>query len=191
MNQCRDASVCPANALPGSDYCAQHTGKPSRAEVAKGHREAAAVLDDELEEALSYTSPPGFVLPRQSLDRESLLTFRHGGEIGKAGGFGNDTLIGETQRPFIPKGLMLWNVGYLQVEAALIGTDLQLVCSFGKVPAAWFATQQSFEAVVLAQRAGDAAGWGHWRTVHPGVYVRLQFDGPAAHVRALMWGLST
>jgi hypothetical protein len=127
----------------------------------------------------------------RSFEVEALLPFRHGGELGAGAYLSNEWLIAETQRPFFPKGLMLWNAGGLEVSAAFIGTNLELVCGFGSVPAAWFATQQSFEAVVAAQKAGAAAGWGHWTPVHPGVLVRLQFNGPAAHVRALLWGLTT
>jgi hypothetical protein len=187
MNQCRDASVCPANALPGSDYCAQHTGKPSRAEVEAQHEAAA-------EAAYPPPTPWGrFYLPPQSFDVQSLLTFRVASEFyPHHGGEGERVLVGETQKPFMPKGLMLWNVGDLQVAAALIGTNLQLLCSFGKVPARWWSTQQSFDDVVRALAEGkEAASWGTWGTVHPGVLVRLQFDGDASAVRAVMWGLST
>jgi len=142
-------------------------------------RELAPALYGERGRRLYASTAP------RSFDVEALLPFRPGGE------FSNGWLVAETQKPFLPKGLMLWNAEGLQVSAAYVGTNLELVCGFGSVPAAWFATQQSFEAVVAAQKAGDAAGWGHWSVVHPGVLVRLQFDGPAAHVRALLWGLTT
>lgn len=118
-------------------------------------------------------------LTHGSLDVEALLPFALSGTC---------ELRAEPQKPFLPMGLMLWDVGVLNVSAALVSTTLQLVCSFGAVPARWFATQQSFDAVMRAQRAGDAATWGHWTVAHPGQLVRLQFDGPANRVQALMWG---
>lgn len=127
---------------------------------------------------LATFEPPAL---RGSFDVEALVPFeRRDGNV--------FVLIAAPQKPFLPRGLMLWDVGLLNVSAALIGRDLQLVCAFGDVPARWFNVQKSFEAVVLAQSAGDAAGWGHWTTCYPGQLIQLRFDGPASRVQALMWG---
>ena len=124
-----------------------------------------------------------------TLDREALLPFAVDGER---------TLRAEPQRPFVPRGLMLWNAAGLSVEAAIIGRDMQLVVACGKVPAQWFASSQSFEQVTKALAEGNAPGrgWGHWNPLYPGVLVRLEFDGLVAGmqrsqpVQALMWGLT-
>lgn len=121
---------------------------------------------------------------RQSWEVEALLPF----EVAKGGD--GAVLIAQPQKPFMPRGLMLWDVGLLNVSAALVGRDLQLVCSFGNVPARWFNVQKSFDAIVLAQTVGDAAAWGYWTPCHPGQQIHLRFDGPASRVQALMWGLT-
>jgi len=113
------------------------------------------------------------------VDVEALLPFEHESST---------SLVAMPQKPFLPLGLMLWDVGLLNVKAALVGRELQLVCAFCNVPARWFNVQKSFEAVVLAQSAGDAAAWGCWTHAHPGQVVRLIFDGPCDRVQALMWG---
>jgi len=151
--QCADASVCPANALPGSDFCAAHLGK------------------------------------RGGGDDEALLPFDFEPKRNPS------MLIARVQRPFTPKGLMLWNVDGLDIEAILLGRDLQLVCSFGRIPAAWFAVSQSFEQVVqsFADGKDPGKGWGRWSTAWPGGEIQLRFDNVpggilADNVRALMWG---
>lgn len=101
------------------------------------------------------------------------------------------TLIARPQRPFQTRGLMLWDVGTLQLEAVLTSTTLELVCAFGPVPARWFTVAESFEQLELAVRDGkEPPGWGTWSTAHPGQIIRLHFDGPCAAVQALMWGLT-
>jgi hypothetical protein len=103
------------------------------------------------------------------------------------------TLESQPQKPFKPRGLMLWNAAHLNVEAMTIGRDQQLVVSFGKVPALWFMQSQTYEQVVAAHAEGKepGRGWGHWDQLYPGILVRLQFDGLVDGVRALMWGYST
>ena len=177
-----DGSRCELLAVSGP-WCEVHS-QPSLRRPAAQLTFAEQLDAEEAAAGLDYPPRP------RPLAVEALLPFRHGGEF--AGRYSNEWLVAETQKPFQPKGLMLWHADGLEVSAAYIGTNLELVCGFGSVPAAWFATQQSFEAVVAAQKAGKAAAaWGHWSPVHPGVLVRLQFSGPAAHVRALLWGLTT
>jgi len=177
--QCKDASVCPANALPGSDYCAHHTGKPRGADL-----EIADLIGDDGGDDDSRRRSHRFVLPPPALDREALLPF----EV--RGGW---TLMASPQKPFKPRGLMLWNAAHLSVEAMVIGVTHQVVASFAKVPALWFMTSQNYEQVVAARAEGKepGQGWGSWDAVYPGMLVRLDFDGPAADVKALMWGYST
>ena len=129
-------------------------------------------------------SLPRFTVPRPDMNVEALLAFEYDHPQ-------SPLLVAKPQKPFQPRGLMLWDVGLLNVQAALIGTNHELLCSFGLVPARWFAVQQSFDAVMRAQNAGDAAAWGHWSVCHPGMLVRLVFDGPADRVKALMWGHSS
>lgn len=121
-------------------------------------------------------------------DEETLLPFEAGGTRKLP----NHILIAETHRVFKPRGLMIWNAGELQVQAVYLGRNVEVLCSFGKVPAAWWESARTFEAVVsmLANGQQPGAAWGTWSQIYPGQQVRLEFDGPAAHVRALMWGHS-
>lgn len=112
---------------------------------------------------------------------EGLLTFEPNGPT---------TLLANAQRVFRPQGLMLWGVKDHNVESALIGRNLELVASFGLVPAAWFAVSANYDQVVrsFAEGKDPGRGWGSWSTVYPGQQVRLIFDRDARDVRALMWG---
>jgi len=129
------------------------------------------------------------------LDREALLPFVNDGY----GGAIDRTLSASPQKPFRPRGLMLWNAAHLSVEAVIIGNQHQVLVSFGKVPALWFMTSQTYEQVVSARAEGKepGQGWGSWDALYPGIMVRLLFDGPlvgpsAEHdVKAVMWGHST
>jgi hypothetical protein len=121
----------------------------------------------------------------QRLDHQALLTFERAtadGRIWQA----------QPMKPFQPRGLMLWDVGTLQLEAMVIGRDDQMRVSFGRVPARWFTVAQSFEQLAESVLAGvEPPSWGHWDPLYPGLLVRLVFDGPADDVQALMWGLSS
>ena len=93
------------------------------------------------------------------------------------------------QRVFKPRGLLLWDVGRLSLDLLLIGNDLQLMCSFGPLPARWFTTADSFDAIAKSVADGkEPPAWGDWSAVLPGVLVRLRFDGPAPNAQAVMWG---
>jgi hypothetical protein len=201
---------CPRNAIEGSDRCELHQQRivaaaPAPATVPDPAPSTDPVPlgdlllggDDELRElfgndldfpshigrrrrALAHVKPPQ--------PREGLLTFDPPYAPGTL------TLTASPQRPFKPRGLMLWNVGEIEVEAALIGNQGQLVASCGRIPGQWFATSQNFEQVCEALKAGKepARGWGDWDALYPGVLVRLTFSYPvdafSPHVRALMWG---
>jgi hypothetical protein len=95
----------------------------------------------------------------------------------------------ECQRIFKPKGLLLWDVGRASLQMLTIGTNSQLICSFGPLPARWFTTADSFDAVAKAVASGkQPAAWGSWDIVQPGVLVRLHFDEPVPLAQAVMWG---
>lgn len=120
-----------------------------------------------------------------SLDFEALLTFEPESQ------YSDYVLTGRPQKPFLPRGLMLWGVAGMNLRAALVSVHDTINIGCGLVPAEWFATSQSFEQVLKAHAEGNGPGrgWGHWPTVHPGQMVRLLFDRPlSGSVRALMWG---
>lgn len=146
-----------------------------------GHDAAAAVVSaDQAWDAADYHAR--VALPRERTERQGLLTFEHEP--------GSPYWLCTPQRSFAPKGLMLWDVGSLQLRAMTLGRDHALVSSCGLVPARWFAVQQSFADVVKALESGnEAAAWGTWKTVYPGILIQLEFDGPCDHIQALMWGL--
>ena len=126
-----------------------------------------------------------FATTKPRYDRQSLLTFERATADGRI-------LQAQPMRPFLPRGLMLWDVGTLQLEAMVIGRDDQLVVSFGRVPARWFTVAQSFEQLAASVLGGvEPPSWGEWDPLYPGLIVRLVFDGPTDGLQALMWGLSS
>lgn len=121
----------------------------------------------------------------EELSDESLLLFERDGRYGRT------TLLANVQRYFKPRGLMLWDVGTLQLSATLIGNvDGVVLASYGMLPARWFTVAQSFEQVRTAMTEGKepATGWGDWNCMYPGIQVRLIFDGDCSAVQAVMWG---
>lgn len=211
---------CPRNAVEGSDRCELHQMRvvaaaplpapavpavPPGAVASQEAYDLAGLMlgdDDELRDLLGgdLDLPPR--MRRRSLarikppePREALLTF-DGGSYGP----NSRVLVAHPQRPFKPRGLMLWNAEHLNVEAAIIGNSEQIIASCGSVPARWFMTSQNYEQVVAALEAGNepGRGWGTWDVLRPGILCRLIFDGPVTgaassskDVRALMWGHST
>jgi hypothetical protein len=164
--QCRCVDFCPRNALAGSDFCDEHQPR------------VVAVVPPVLVPAPAL--PPGAIASKPKLDVEALMPFEASG---------GQTLLASPQKPFKPRGLMLWDAPpSLNVECIVIGNMHQVLVAYGKVPALWFQQAQTFEQVVAARAAGqEPASWGSWDALYPGVMVRLEFDGPA-NVRAVMWG---
>lgn len=213
---------CPRNAEEGSEFCDQHqprivAASPSPPVVVPstppgpswvvpagavaspaayaltanllGDDAEFAALDAELDEAerVAGLGRRRFHRPRpEPIAREALLPF----ELGRGH---SRTFMASPQKPFKPRGLMLWDVPHaLNVEATIIGNNHQLMVAFGKVPALWFAQAQTFEQVVADRAKGkEPSSWGSWDALYPGIMVRLEFDGDASGVRAVMWGHST
>ena len=124
-------------------------------------------------EPRTITAPP-------PLDFEGLLTFER-----KA----PNVLEAYSQRPFKPRGLLLWDVGAAQIQMCTIGANHELVSSFAPIPARFFTTAASFEQVALAVAEGkEPPAWGSWSQVHVGQIVRLVFDSAPPGVQAVMWG---
>lgn len=202
---------CPRNAIEGSDRCELHQQRVVAAAAAAAAEEphgpdlartairdslrsiaADYAEDDELRDLVGgdldfpqrmRRRPYASTKPKP---REGLLAFEPSSDA--------RMLQASPMRPFKPRGLMLWNVGEIEVEAAIIGHTHQLAASCGRIPGQWFATSQSFEQVCEALKTGKepARGWGDWDALYPGVLVRLIFSYPvdafSPHVRALMWG---
>ncbi len=151
---------------------------------------SAEHLDEDEREAARAVPPLArlrrpFASTAPRYDQQALLTFERVTSDGRI-------FQAAPMKPFLPRGLMLWDVGTLQLEAMVIGRDDQLVVSFGRVPARWFTVAQSFEQLAESVLAGvEPPSWGTWDRLFPGVLVRLVFDGPADAVQALMWGLSS
>jgi len=110
---------------------------------------------------------------------------------------GGYTLQACLQRPFQPKGLMLWDVPPHTQLLIFIGTNVELIASFGPIPARWFSAWESFQQVAAKIDQGlEPPAWGKFDFVHPGVMIRLRFDGfgtsrpPEGYekIEAVMWG---
>lgn len=107
--------------------------------------------------------------------------------------------VADVQKPFKPKGLMIWGVGAGDVvRIATIGRDHQLSVSFGDLPARWFSTWQSFADIAKAVDEGkEPPGWGEWSFVQPGLQIRILLSHPdpgrvfGPSVELLMWGYTT
>jgi hypothetical protein len=211
--QCSFVDFCPRNAEAGSKFCDLHQPKlvaptaPSsdglhmmpRGRRGAGFTKSGAVVPNRSDiDAVHYAalSPASFAFGKNlgivgNVDRgiEALLTF-------DAPAPSVMELRASPIRPFTPRGLMLWNADHLEVEAAIIGTQHQLVASCGRIPARWFSTAQNFEQVAKALQEGKepGQGWGAWDSVYPGSLVRLTFTAPVdlflPRVQALMWGHS-
>ncbi len=170
-----NGSRCDLLAVLGQPYC-------------EAHPPGLELRDDVAAALASGAKRRAGLRMSESLDVEALLTFE------PESNYSTQVLTGRPQKPFLPRGLMLWGVAGRNLQAMLVGRNNELVASFGLVPAEWFMTSQSFEQVVKAHAEGvePGRGWGHWSTAHPGMLVRLVFDQPVdGGVRALMWGWST
>ncbi len=106
-----------------------------------------------------------------------------------------DVLRAHVQRPFRPVGLMLWDLPHGALVWPIVGSGLELVVAFGAVPARWFASCESFEAVAkMLDQGKQPPSWGRWNVVTPGQFIELRFtlsDGKPVNVfqsQALMWG---
>lgn len=100
-----------------------------------------------------------------------------------------DLLQAQPQRPFLPSGLILWDVPDSVKVMAMIGTSPQLVVTYEYIPARWFSHYRSFAEILRSRADGfETAGWGTWDAVSPGVLMRLMFSEPVPNVQALMWG---
>jgi hypothetical protein len=107
----------------------------------------------------------------------------------------------EPQMTFRPAGLMMWGVppGAF-IEMLLIGPVPQLIAAVGPIPAEWFTTWDSYDAVFKAHQEGkDPPGWGDFQIMSPGMYFRVEMMIPdqlkgqlnpdwASDVRLLCWG---
>jgi hypothetical protein len=127
-----------------------------------------------------------FASTQPRLDQQALLTFERMHGDGRV-------LEASPMKQFLPRGLMLWDVGTLQLEAIVLGgRPDQLTVSWGRVPARWFTVAQSFEQLAESVLKGvEPPSWGNWDPLYPGVRLRLVFDGPADGVQALVWGLTS
>jgi hypothetical protein len=102
---------------------------------------------------------------------------------------GSMSLQGVAQRPFRPRGVMLWDVPERARVHIFRGTDLQGLISFGQIPARWFMQWKSFAEIVRDLDAGkEPPAWGTWDTFAPGVMLRLLFDQPVPDAQGIVWG---
>lgn len=104
----------------------------------------------------------------------------------------------EPQRPFRPKGLVIWDAPKgAEFRQAIIGNRIQLVASCGGIPARFFAYGDSYEQIVAKLDAGlQPPAWGTWDTVQVGhrVVIEITLDGnpigPENGVSLAMWGFA-
>lgn len=103
----------------------------------------------------------------------------------------------EPQRLFLPRGLAVWCApDGAHISFALIGAQLQIVASLGKVPARFFAFGNSYEQIAkLLDVGAEPPAWCDWDPVAPGTHVRLEFtdarDEPLqAPIELAMWGIA-
>lgn len=129
----------------------------------------------------------GASLPRRgaySLSR-ALLPFEWCGTV----------FVGRPQKPFKPKGLIIWGAPMAAKVNAKIGINLQGVLAFGGIPAAWFATGENYQQILAKLEAGiQAPDWITWDLCTVGLMVEVavffegRYFGPADGVEILMWG---
>lgn len=122
--------------------------------------------------------------------RRCLLGFEWKGELG---------FVASVQRPFQPRGLAIWGAppGAV-VQQALVGNDLQLVASFGDVPARFFAMGDSYEQIAkLLDQGKEPPAWCDWDVAHPGMFIRVRLCASGKSQVALyegielaMWGVA-
>lgn len=189
------AIMCSAGGYCSTGVADTEPPPPARPHVHAGFHDP---LDDDDDRGLSPVSrDDGFAIPAPYArrkpwvsplrkERQAVLPFAMPSDCAQV-------IQAFPQRPFTPKGLMLWgDLEALDVEAAIIGRDEQLMVAFGAVPARWFGTAKSFEQVAKEISEGmSPAAWGTWDTCVPGVVIRLHFNRAVpADFRALMWGIS-
>lgn len=106
--------------------------------------------------------------------------------------------IARPQRPFKPHGLAIWGAPRGAVlEQALIGTSMQLVCSYSDIPCRFFSYGDSYEQIAkLVNEGKEPPAWCAWDIVHVGMNVQLYIAldgtplGPSDGLEVIMWGRS-
>jgi hypothetical protein len=150
-----------------------------------GHAGAASALATEREtlEQLgdAYDGPRGRLM-------RALLPF-----VWSDGAF-----YGRPQRPFRPKGLIIWGAPRGATVYAWIGCTVEGVVAYAGIPAKWFASGESYEQIRQKLEAGiEVPDWMTWDTVPPGIDVRIEVRdaadsarmlGPADGIELLQWG---
>jgi hypothetical protein len=151
-----------------------------------GHAGAASALakaDDETLEQLGerYRGARGMLM-------RALLPF-----VWSDGAF-----YGRPQRPFRPKGLIIWNAPPLATVYAFVGCTVEGVVAYGGIPAKWFASGESYQQIRAKLESGiEVPDWMTWDTCQPGIDIRIEvrdgFDshrmlGPGDGIELLQWG---
>lgn len=97
--------------------------------------------------------------------------------------------LAQPQRPFRPRGLMIWDAPPKSSVQIMIGCDLQLVVDVGPLPTRWFSSFQSFEQIAKAiDEQKEPPAWGTWRAVEPGMRIMLRIEPASEDLQLVMWG---
>jgi len=109
----------------------------------------------------------------------------------------------EPQRPFRPRGLVIWGAPPGATVHCWIGIHLEIVAAWGDVPARFFASGDNFEQIAKQLEAGkEPPAWVDWHDIRPGVIVQLEVRsrtnvakrtgdlplGPDDGIELVMWG---
>lgn len=107
---------------------------------------------------------------------------------------------GLPQRPFRPRGLIIWGAPRGAVVMAFVGCNLEGVAGYGWVPAKWFSSCESYEQIRAKLDAGvEVPDWMTWDDCMPGIAIRIEVRdgsdsaralGPADGIELLQWGLA-
>lgn len=102
------------------------------------------------------------------------------------------------QRPFRPKGLIIWGAPAGATVMAYVGCNLEGVAGWGGIPAKWFAMGDNYEQMRAKLDAGvEVPEWMTWDTVGPGIAVRIELRdrddsaralGPRDGIELVQWG---
>ena len=107
---------------------------------------------------------------------------------------------GRPQRPFRPKGLIIWGAPRGSTVYAFIGCNVEGVVSYSGIPAKWFASGESYQQIRAKLEAGiEVPDWMTWDTCDVGIDIRIELRdaadsartlGPADGIELLQWGES-
>lgn len=112
-------------------------------------------------------------------------------------GFHDGLWTSQPQRPFTPRGLLIWGLtGGETLAHCVIAQSLQVLVSVDPVPARFFAQGASYEHIArLIAEQNETPAWCDWDRIQVGCVARLELRardgralGPDDGIELCMWG---